>query len=248
MLRRRACGRWAQAERDHRGPARAGPVGPGFAREVHPRHVHAGQPDGAPQPAAGPARYRWLGGEVGVGSVLPLQLPARAGCGGTGPFPGRLGDAPRQAHRAIRTRARSAKAATAFVVNIHHHDPRSLFLLSEKRDRLPAHWARSWKPVVRSIVPDAHDGDAVHLGVAPVAALRHGRLRRHAQHGLRVERCRARGPRAQAPRPRLLDGNGRRAAGPSHARLRGPRGCAAPSHGPPRYRRLGSPRRPRSAS
>ena len=25
----------------------------------------------------------------------------------------------------------------AFVINIHHHDPRSLFLLSEKRDRLP---------------------------------------------------------------------------------------------------------------
>ena len=41
----------------------------------------------------------------------------------------------------------------AFVVNIHHHDPRSLFLLSEKRDRLPASWTKSFKPVVKSIVP-----------------------------------------------------------------------------------------------
>ena len=42
---------------------------------------------------------------------------------------------------------------TAFVVNIHHRDPRSLFLLSEKRDRLPERWARNWKPVITSIVP-----------------------------------------------------------------------------------------------
>ncbi|MBX3715992.1 MAG: replicative DNA helicase [Burkholderiales bacterium] len=41
----------------------------------------------------------------------------------------------------------------AFVVSIHHHDPRSFFLLSEKRDRLPAEWTRNWKPVVTSIVP-----------------------------------------------------------------------------------------------
>jgi replicative DNA helicase len=41
----------------------------------------------------------------------------------------------------------------AFVVNIHHHDPRSLFLLSEKRDRLPARWAKSCKPVIKSIAP-----------------------------------------------------------------------------------------------
>jgi replicative DNA helicase len=41
----------------------------------------------------------------------------------------------------------------AFVVNVHHRDPRSLFLLSEKRDRLPESPARSWKPVVSSIVP-----------------------------------------------------------------------------------------------
>jgi len=41
----------------------------------------------------------------------------------------------------------------SFVVNIHHRDPRSLFLLSEKRDRLPQTWKRSSKPVVESIVP-----------------------------------------------------------------------------------------------
>jgi len=41
----------------------------------------------------------------------------------------------------------------AFVVNIHHRDPRSLFLLSEKRDRLPQAWKKEWKPVVQSIVP-----------------------------------------------------------------------------------------------
>jgi replicative DNA helicase len=41
----------------------------------------------------------------------------------------------------------------AFIVNIHHHDPRSLFLLSEKRDRLPGKPQRAWRPVVTSIVP-----------------------------------------------------------------------------------------------
>jgi len=41
----------------------------------------------------------------------------------------------------------------AFTVNIHHPDPRSLFLLSEKRDGLPVAWRRSSRPAVRSIVP-----------------------------------------------------------------------------------------------
>ncbi len=41
----------------------------------------------------------------------------------------------------------------AFVVNVHHHDPRSLFLLSDKRDRLPVSWENRRKPVVTSIVP-----------------------------------------------------------------------------------------------
>ncbi len=42
---------------------------------------------------------------------------------------------------------------TAFTVNIHHRDPRSLFLLSEKRDRLPEAWTRRTRPVLTSIVP-----------------------------------------------------------------------------------------------
>jgi replicative DNA helicase len=42
---------------------------------------------------------------------------------------------------------------TAYVVNIHHHDPRSLFRLSHKRDRLPQAYRRTSKPVLVSIVP-----------------------------------------------------------------------------------------------
>ena len=41
----------------------------------------------------------------------------------------------------------------AFTVNIHHRDPRSLFLLSEKRDRLPETWTRNLRPVIQSVVP-----------------------------------------------------------------------------------------------
>ena len=41
---------------------------------------------------------------------------------------------------------------TAFVLNIHHPDPRSLLLLSHKRDRLPEKPARRYRPVISSIV------------------------------------------------------------------------------------------------
>jgi replicative DNA helicase len=42
---------------------------------------------------------------------------------------------------------------TAYVLNIHHPEPRSLFRLAHKRDRLPEKYERSSKPVVVSIVP-----------------------------------------------------------------------------------------------
>ena len=42
---------------------------------------------------------------------------------------------------------------TAYVLNIHHSEPRSLFLLSEKQARLPERYRRSSRPVVISIVP-----------------------------------------------------------------------------------------------
>ena len=41
----------------------------------------------------------------------------------------------------------------AYVLNIHHPEPRSLFRLAHKRDRLPERYERSSKPVVISIVP-----------------------------------------------------------------------------------------------
>jgi len=42
---------------------------------------------------------------------------------------------------------------TAYVLNIHHPEPQSLFLLSEKRDRLPGRYQRESRPVITSIVP-----------------------------------------------------------------------------------------------
>jgi len=42
---------------------------------------------------------------------------------------------------------------TAYVLNIHHPEPRSLFRLSTKRDRLPEKYQRSWRPVITSIEP-----------------------------------------------------------------------------------------------
>ena len=39
----------------------------------------------------------------------------------------------------------------AFVVNIHHPDPRSLVRLEAKRERLPASPRRAWRPVITSI-------------------------------------------------------------------------------------------------
>src|SRR4029079_9279043 len=40
----------------------------------------------------------------------------------------------------------------AYVLNIHHPEPRSLFLLSEKQARPPVKYERSTRPVVTSIV------------------------------------------------------------------------------------------------
>ena len=42
---------------------------------------------------------------------------------------------------------------TAYVLNIHHAEPRSLFRLSHKKDRLPEKVARRYRPVITSIVP-----------------------------------------------------------------------------------------------
>ncbi|MEP7070200.1 MAG: replicative DNA helicase, partial [Usitatibacter sp.] len=42
---------------------------------------------------------------------------------------------------------------TAYVLNIHHAEPRTLFRLAEKRDRLPEKHERASKPVIVSIVP-----------------------------------------------------------------------------------------------
>ena len=42
---------------------------------------------------------------------------------------------------------------TAYVLNLHHPEPRSLFLLSEKQARLPQKYQRSSKPVILSVVP-----------------------------------------------------------------------------------------------
>jgi replicative DNA helicase len=41
----------------------------------------------------------------------------------------------------------------AYVLNIHHPEPRSLFTLSHKRDRLPERYQRSSRPTLISIVP-----------------------------------------------------------------------------------------------
>ena len=41
----------------------------------------------------------------------------------------------------------------AFVLTINHPEPRTLFRLSTKRDRLPERYVRRWKPVLTSIVP-----------------------------------------------------------------------------------------------
>jgi replicative DNA helicase len=42
---------------------------------------------------------------------------------------------------------------SAYVLNIHHENPRSLFRLTAKRERLPERYERSSKPVIVSIVP-----------------------------------------------------------------------------------------------
>jgi len=42
---------------------------------------------------------------------------------------------------------------TAYVLNIHHPEPRTLFRLSTKRGRLPEKYQRSTRPVITSIVP-----------------------------------------------------------------------------------------------
>jgi replicative DNA helicase len=42
---------------------------------------------------------------------------------------------------------------TAYVLSIHHPDPRSLFTLAHKKDRLPERYERSRRPVLCSIVP-----------------------------------------------------------------------------------------------
>ena len=41
---------------------------------------------------------------------------------------------------------------TAFVLNIHHPEPRSLFRLSSKKSRVPEGHKRDWRPVISSIV------------------------------------------------------------------------------------------------
>jgi len=43
---------------------------------------------------------------------------------------------------------------TAYVCNLHHDDPRSLFHLSSKRARLPVRPERAWRPVIVSIEAD----------------------------------------------------------------------------------------------
>ncbi len=50
-------------------------------------------------------------------------------------------------------RGKKKEGRTAYVLNIHHAEPRSLFRLSQKRDRLPAKYQRSSKPVILSVVP-----------------------------------------------------------------------------------------------
>ncbi len=45
------------------------------------------------------------------------------------------------------------KGRLAYVLNIHHPEPRTLFRLSEKKSRLPERYERSSKPVIVSIVP-----------------------------------------------------------------------------------------------
>ena len=47
---------------------------------------------------------------------------------------------------------KSGKAAS-YVLNIHHPEPRSLFRLAHKRDRLPERYERSSRPVIVSIIP-----------------------------------------------------------------------------------------------
>jgi len=42
---------------------------------------------------------------------------------------------------------------TAYVLNIHHPEPRSLFLLSDKQSRLPEKYSHTSKPVLISVVP-----------------------------------------------------------------------------------------------
>jgi replicative DNA helicase len=46
-----------------------------------------------------------------------------------------------------------ATGRPAFVLNIHHPEPRSLFRLAEKRERLPERYGRPTHPVIASIVP-----------------------------------------------------------------------------------------------
>jgi replicative DNA helicase len=51
------------------------------------------------------------------------------------------------------SRGEKRDGRTAFVLNIHHPEPRTLFRLGHKRDRLPERMARRWRPVFTSISP-----------------------------------------------------------------------------------------------
>ncbi len=52
-----------------------------------------------------------------------------------------------------RTSSAKKDGRRAYVVNIHHRDPRSLFRHSAQRARLPVRPEREWHPVITSIVP-----------------------------------------------------------------------------------------------
>lgn len=55
---------------------------------------------------------------------------------------------PSYTHKGVKKQGR-----TAYVLNIHHPEPRSLFRLSHKRDRLPEKYERTSQPVLVSIEP-----------------------------------------------------------------------------------------------
>ena len=122
--------------------------------------------------AAGPARHRRLGREMGLRPLLHLELSAGEGCGGAGPLAGRLVHAQRQAHRATRISGENdARGGRPSSLNIHH--PRSPLALPARRTSAiacPRSTQRAWKPVIASIVPTPGHGHAVHLGIASVEA------------------------------------------------------------------------------